>query len=204
TFHSVGNKKISCETYDRKGAVSRSVERIINIGCGSPWADCREPETEINISVRSSDTNRINMERNSCRPFCQPEQEISFHEPYLPQYETDQIDNVFNRAAYTLRGTVVYNNNGRPVQNARVYIRSPESGRQYSTTTDSYGEYMIKIDQEKPYYRLQAAKDGLQSQTRRIYTDDASNVTLRISNDSFPNQEYQQSYSNEFSRFDLP
>lgn len=89
TFEQPGSKRISCVTIDRKGAVSRTTERVIEVTAPQPVVLPSTGETRINISVVTKPDgtadSRVSVESSrseGCAPFC--DGDITYDKPYLP------------------------------------------------------------------------------------------------------------------------
>lgn len=96
TFYSLGRKRITCTTYDTKGAASSPASRFIDIRRCCDDGRCKEPcrgrgchartETKISISVISeagSGGDRIRVQRDDDRH----PGPVSYDEPYVPEYQ---------------------------------------------------------------------------------------------------------------------
>jgi hypothetical protein len=89
TFEQLGSKRISCRTLDRRGAVSRTTERLIEVTAPQPVVLPSTGETRINISVVTKPDgtadSRVSVESSrseGCAPFC--DGDITYDKPYLP------------------------------------------------------------------------------------------------------------------------
>ena len=94
TFEQPGSKRISCRTLDRRGAVSRTTERVIEVTAPQPVALPSAGETRINISVVTKPDgtadSRVSVESSrseGCAPFC--DGDITYDKPYLPESYSD-------------------------------------------------------------------------------------------------------------------
>uniref|UniRef100_UPI004056A172 hypothetical protein n=1 Tax=Candidatus Electronema sp. TaxID=2698783 RepID=UPI004056A172 len=89
TFEQPGSKRISCITIDRRGGVSRTTERLIEVTAPQSAVLPSTGETRINISVVTKPDgtadSRVSVESSrseGCAPFC--DGDITYDKPYLP------------------------------------------------------------------------------------------------------------------------
>lgn len=194
TFYSAGGQEISCVTSDRKGATSGEAVRKIKVSRprinSRPHMDSNPDNCSCKHKAPPAfNLNQFQKPRSTCnvcgkkRTANSPYQgDITYNRPYIPGH-TNHRDNhpEFVPVTPDLRGQVVYSSNGTPVQNARIKVWNPASGRTYAETTDFDGQYSLDLVNNHSYL-IQATKGEFTSSIRelRIKADAPSLMNLTI------------------------
>ncbi len=183
TFYSTGVQKISCVTLDRKGAKSKAAVRKINVSRPAPFPISRptfpatsEPSDNCSCNSKTNERPAFNPNQfqaqapapastsstcnvcNKNKAAATPRQnKIKFTSPYMPsQNKYKAYQPKLQMTTPQLRGDVVYNSNGSPVQNGEIKVWDPISGRAQTATTDFNGQF--SLDLANRTYLIQATK----------------------------------------------
>jgi hypothetical protein len=200
SFYASGDKDITCVTVDRKNEQSEKAVRKIHVH--SPQYN-PGPAPAYNFNTRSVPPRQEDCactnQGNSSRPQQNtPQQQgITFHQPYIPEYQNQQT--VFQRPEPQpdLKGRVVYQSNQSPVHNALVKILNAMSGRAYTATTDYNGEFKVNFAQGSFTGQIQATKGNSTSSIRevKIDTDNPTVMDLTIIDRGRPVQQSRPQWS---------
>ncbi|MCI5221457.1 MAG: carboxypeptidase regulatory-like domain-containing protein [Candidatus Electrothrix sp. AR4] len=173
TFYSSGNQTISCVTHDRKGLTSDESIRKINIFrpeiiSHQDSCSCKHKAPSafnLNQFQKNPDTCDVCGKKRTTDSM--PLGDITYSKPYIPSYtnHTDYHQEI-NPVPSDLKGQIVYNTTGAPVQHAGIKVWDPISGRIHTATTDFNGQYSLDLDSRN--YLIQATKGEFTSSIREI------------------------------------
>ncbi len=171
SFYASGNKEITCVTVDRKNEKSEKSVRKIHVhspqykprSAPSYNFNTTSPVTQEEDCACKHQDNSSFLQQNTSQ-----QRGITFNQPYIPEYQSQQ--NVVQRPEPQpdLKGRVVYQSNRSPVQNALVKILNAMSGRAYTATTDYNGEFKINFAQGSFTGQIQATKGNSTSSIREV------------------------------------